>query len=128
MTRRNFVVRERIHNPNRNAGKHSDKREKVLSTATMKEFAMPEQKPEIDLLAEVKATIHVMLDAINELAPDEGYEEFFAYGTAIKRAKSLLKLLKAHEEEAIMIAARHVQHAQELEDFDPITTQLALTK
>ena len=89
---------------------------------------MPEQKPEIDLLAEVKATIHMMLEALNEFAPDEGYEDLFTYGAAIKRAKSLLKLLKAHEEEAIMIAARHVQHAQELEDFDPITTQLALTK
>lgn len=58
---------------------------------------MPDQKPEIDLLTEVKATIHMMLEALNEFAPDEGYEDLFTYGAAIKRAKSLLKLLKAHE-------------------------------
>ena len=55
MTQRNFVVREMLNNPKRNGGKHIDKRERVLSTATMKEFDMQADKPEIDLRAEVVA-------------------------------------------------------------------------
>jgi hypothetical protein len=123
MTKRNLVVREMINNPNRNGGKHSDKREKVLSTAAMKEFDMQADKPEIDLRAEVESTINQLVDAIHELAPDEGFEEFFVYGSALKRAKSLLKLLKANEDEAILIAARHVELAAELEDFSSFETK-----
>lgn len=111
MTKRNPVVRNAIHNPKRNAGKHSDKREKVLSTATMKEFDMQADKPETDLRAEVESTINQLMEAIYELAPDEGYEEFFVYGNALKRAKSLLKLLKANEEESFRL-------------FDPKTDEI----
>lgn len=78
---------------------------------------MQADKPEIDLRAEIEGTINVLMNAVYELAPDEGYEQFFMYGAAIKRAKSLLKLLKDNEEEAILIAAKHVEHAMELEDF-----------
>jgi hypothetical protein len=123
MTQRNFVVREMLNNPKRNGGKHIDKRERVLSTATMKEFDMQADKPEIDLRAEVESTINQLVEAIHELAPDEGYEEFFVYGNALKRAKSLLKLLKANEDEAIAIAARHVEYAMELESFSPFETK-----
>ena len=121
--KRNPVVRELINNPNRNAGKHSSAKQKALSTATMKEFDMQADKPEIDLRAEIEGTINVLMNAVYELAPDEGYEQFFMYGAAIKRAKSLLKLLKDNEDEAILIAAKHVEHAMRLESFSPFETK-----